>query len=398
MSTPTNVADSHAAPRAVPRARTTPRAGGLELRPFLAIVCGFWLYATVSAVLFAYGLDVNISRETGTSIFAPWPTRVAQYVMLLPPLMGCYWWSLRLGWQPLWRKLPSQLALALAFALLARPAFWASMRLFGEAKDEGHSGWMAISDWIGPELFVWLASFSDFLVRYGFGLALVTGFAVYKQFRDTELRFAAIGRELSAARLAALRMQLSPHTLFNLLHTIRGQIAWDPGAAQTMVVQLADLLRRLLNAGEREFSRLADELHFARLYLELQRSRFADRLTVELPPPESVPDVWVPSLILQPIVENAVTHGLAGHDGPVKVSIAARTEADVLQLTVTNDMAADHRGVGGGLGLRNVRERLAVQFGRRARLEAGPRSDGTWVATIALPVLTEMPRSTAPSV
>ena len=104
--------------------------------------------------------------------------------------------------------------------------------------------------------------------------------ALYTRFRNSELQRAALEREWSAARLAALRMQLSPHTLFNLLHTIRGHIEWDPKGAQSMVVQLADLLRRLLNAGERDFSRLADELQFVRLYLELQQKRFADRLTV----------------------------------------------------------------------------------------------------------------------
>ena len=82
-------------------------------------------------------------------------------------------------------------------------------------------------------------------------------------------------------------MQLSPHTLFNLLHTIRGQITWDPPAAQTMVVQLGDLLRRLLTAGEREFSRLTDELQFVTLYLELQQKRFADRLTIAVPARDS---------------------------------------------------------------------------------------------------------------
>ena len=120
-------------------------------------------------------------------------------------------------------------------------------------------------------------------------------------------------------------MQLSPHTLFNLLHTIRGHIEWDPKGAQAMVVQLADLLRRLLNAGERDFSRLTDELQFVGLYLELQQKRFADRLTVELPAPEDIVDAWVPSLILQPLVENAVVHGLAGHQGPVEVRVARRT-------------------------------------------------------------------------
>ena len=186
-----------------------------------------------------------------------------------------------------------------------------------------HEDWLGVLGWIGPEMMTsWLASFTDFLVRYGFGLALVTGFAVYKNYRDSEIRVAALEQQWGAARLAALRMQLSPHTLFNLLHTIRGQIAWDPAAAQAMVVQLADLLRRLLNAGERDFSRLADELQFVRLYLELQCRRFTDRLTMSLPDIEQLPAAWVPSLILQPLVENAVTHGLAGHDGPVHVEVA----------------------------------------------------------------------------
>src|SRR6202790_3172340 len=171
-------------------------------------------------------------------------------------------------------------------------------------------------------LSLWLASFVSFLPSYGFGLALITGLTLYTRFRNSELRLAALEREWSTARLAALRMQLSPHTLFNLLHTIRGYIEWDPKGAQSMVVQLADLLRRLLSAGERDFARLTDELQFARLYLELQQRRFADRLTVVMPLGPEVPAVWVPSLILQPLVENAVIHGLAGHQGPVTVRIA----------------------------------------------------------------------------
>src|SRR5260221_13660252 len=183
-------------------------------------------------------------------------------------------------------------------------------------------------------LALWLASFVSFLPSYGFGLALVTGLALYTRFRDSELKLAALEREWSTARLAALRMQLSPHTLFNLLHTIRGHIEWDPKGAQSMVVQLADLLRRLLNAGERDFSKLNDELQFVRLYLELQQRRFADRLTVVLPSGQDLPAVWVPSLILQPLVENAVAHGLAGPQGPVTVRISVRLAHEVLTRSV----------------------------------------------------------------
>jgi LytS/YehU family sensor histidine kinase len=230
----------------------------------------------------------------------------------------------------------------------------------------------------------------SFLPSYGFGLALVTGLALYTRFRDSELRLAALEREWSAARLAALRMQLSPHTLFNLLHTIRGHIEWDPKAAQSMVVQLADLLRRLLNAGERDFSRLADELHFAKLYLELQQRRFTDRLKVELPNPAEIPAVWVPSLILQPLIENAVVHGLAGHQGTVNVSVTVRLVNETILLRVSNSMALDRVAGADGIGLKNVRERMAVQFEGRAALLAGAHG-GDWISEISMPAIRESP-------
>jgi LytS/YehU family sensor histidine kinase len=239
-------------------------------------------------------------------------------------------------------------------------------------------------------LSLWLASFVNFLPTYGFGLALVTGLALFTRFRKSELRLAALEREWSSARLAALRMQLSPHTLFNLLHTIRGHIEWDPKGAQNMVVQLADLLRRLLNAGERDFSKLSDELQFVRLYLELQQRRFADRLTVVLPPGEEIPAVWVPSLILQPLVENAVVHGLAGHQGPVTVRISVRLAHEVLTLSVLNTIAPDKLIGEEGIGLSNVRERLAVQFEGRAGLAAGG-VESEWRSEISMPAIHHSP-------
>jgi LytS/YehU family sensor histidine kinase len=230
----------------------------------------------------------------------------------------------------------------------------------------------------------------SFLPTYGFGLALVTGSALYTRFRNSELQRTALEREWSAARLAALRMQLSPHTLFNLLHTIRGHIEWDPKGAQAMVVQFADLLRRLLNAGERDFSRLADELQFVRLYLELQQKRFADRLTIVLPASEDIVDAWVPSLILQPLVENAVVHGLAGHQGPVMVRVSVRRAEGSLILCVSNTIAPGKVAGADGIGLSNVRERLSVQFEGRAGLSAGPR-ESEWVSEITLPEIHASP-------
>jgi sensor histidine kinase YesM len=374
-------------------------ASSLSRRQFFTIVGLFWAYVTLSNVLWAYGMRTGIGKLTNLPLFSPWDARVLQHVYLLPLILVSYWASMRIQWRPLLVALPLQIILALSFAALAYPAL-----ILGEYTVADHV-WHAQVATHGNNPFsdpmvmsLWLASFVSFLPTYGFGLTLVTGLALYSQFRKSELSRAALEREWNAARLAALRMQLSPHTLFNLLHTIRGLIEWDPKGAQSMVVQLADLLRRLLNAGERDFSRLAEELQFVRLYLELQQKRFSDRLSVILPKPEDIVDAWVPSLILQPLVENAVVHGLAGHQGPVTVRLTVGRVGDSLVLRVTNTIAPGKLVGPPGVGVSNVRERLAVQFEGRASLTAGS-VEREWVSEITLPEMHASPeqRGTRPA-
>jgi hypothetical protein len=367
-------------------------ARGLRPRQFYAIVGLFWLYVTLSNVLYAYGMRTGISRVTNAPLFAPWEARVMQHVVLFPILLVSYWASLRVQWRPLLVAVPLQLILGTLFAAVAYPAMILSQWTMGNAEWHQHTmKHMTEPFMLDPDDFsLWLASFVNFIPAYGFGLALVTGIALYMRFRNSELRVAALEREWSAARLAALRMQLSPHTLFNLLHTIRGYIEWDPKGAQSMVVQLADLLRRLLSAGERDFARLADELQFARLYLELQQRRFSDRLAIELPDAGNIPSVWVPSLILQPLVENAVIHGLAGHQGPVVVRVAVESAGEILVLRVSNTIAENKVAGEEGIGINNVRERLAVQFEGRAALAARIQ-ESQWISEITMPQIPGAP-------
>jgi hypothetical protein len=366
-------------------------AGGLSQPQFLGIVCLFWVYVTISNVLYGYSMSAGIARVTDVTVFAAWDTRLLQHLLLLPMLLVSYWASLKVQWRPVLIALPLQMVLGAVFSAMAYPVMMLAEVIMATDKTHGTAMSHVVSAWSDPFwVTLWLASFVSFLPSYGFGLALVTGLALYTRFRDSELRLAALEREWSAARLAALRMQLSPHTLFNLLHTIRGHIEWDPKAAQSMVVQLADLLRRLLNAGERDFSRLADELQFARLYLELQQRRFTDRLSVELPIPAEVPAVWVPSLILQPLIENAVVHGLAGHQGHATVSVTVRMVNEMLLLRVTNSMSPERAVGADGIGLKNVRERMAVQFEGRAVLMAGAHGD-EWISEISMPAIRESP-------
>jgi Histidine kinase len=359
----------------------------LPLRTLILLTGIFWVYVTLSNILYAHSMQVNATEVTHAVLFAPWDVRVLQHILLLPVVFTCFWVSIRVGWAPL-RGLPVQIGLGVGFASLSFLALKAAE---------------ALAMWFYPqpmptmddkEVFgaLWTASFTNFFLTYSFGIALVTGFGLYRGFRDTELRVKALEQGWTTARLAALRMQLSPHTFFNLLHTIRGQINQEPQIARSMVVKLADLFRQLLSAGQRDFSTLSEELNFVRLYLELQQQRFADRLTVVLPDPGAQPALWVPSLILQPLVENAVIHGLAGHDRAVAVRIEVQASSETLILRIVNTIGQQQAGRREGIGLNNVRERLAVQFGAQAALSFGPTDATTWTAQITMPALREFSR------
>ncbi|HEY6483862.1 MAG TPA: histidine kinase [Steroidobacteraceae bacterium] len=372
--------------------RRTVRAG-LRIWPLLVVLTSFWVYVTVSNVLYAHSMQASFAILTTSPehFFAPWDQRVLQHLLLYPILLACVLGSLQIGWVPAWRAVPAQLGLAIIFSVLAAPALMLGGMLVGEGSGWDHDGPYTLEKFLaGPEPTLWLASATNFLLTYGFALALITGLSLYQRYRDAQLRSTALERALTAAHLATLRMQLSPHTLFNLLHTIRGQIGWDPASAQAMVAQLGELLRRLLSAGERDFARLADEVRFVRLYLELQQKRFADRLTLWIADLDGLAPLWVPSLILQPLVENAVVHGLAGHAGPVEIRVEAALCGENLSLRVINTIASGAASGAAGIGLRNVRERLAVQFGERASFSTG--ADGNfWIAEIRMPALRDGP-------
>jgi hypothetical protein len=366
---------------------------GSRIRFPLLIVTVFWAYVTVSDILYANSLRAGLSALNVNDFFAPWSARLLQHLFLYPALLGCVWASTRIDWRPLLARVPLQAVLAIFFATLAYPAMAVALLLVGDRPPGMHLHGPLALQWplfLHLQAHIWVATSTSFVLTYGFAVALVTGFDVYRQLRDSQIRSAALERALSAAHLATLRMQLSPHSLFNLLHTIRGQIDWDPAAARAMIVQLADLLRRLLNAGEREYSRLTDEVQFARMYLELQQRRFPDRLTLELPEPAALPAAWVPSLILQPLIENAVVHGLAGHQEPVLVRLEASASDGVLTLRVINTMGPQLPRREGGIGLKNVRERLAIQFGDKGRFSAVAGPERRWIAEIHMPLFADV--------
>lgn len=187
------------------------------------------------------------------------------------------------------------------------------------------------------------------------------------------------------AELRALRFQLNPHFLFNALNTLAELIVEDAAAAERMVLDLSALLRRML--AERPDARvtLADEIALQRHYLAIEQQRFAGRLSVAIDVPDALGRVPVPALILQPLVENAVKHGLDATSAPTAIAIRAGEEDDALVVCVTNTGGGGAVGRDGfGIGLANIRDRLRLLHGAAASLSAGP-TPGGWSATIRLP-------------
>lgn len=211
-----------------------------------------------------------------------------------------------------------------------------------------------------------------------------------RRYMTAELRLERSERTASEARLYALRTQLDPHFLFNTLNAISSQVERDPRLARAMIEQLGDLLRWSLDSHGKQSIRLRDELAFTDRYLALQKIRFGDRLQIEFDVAADAADALVPSLVLQPLVENAIRHGLSSKPRGGLLQVSAHRRDEHLVLRIEDD------GVGlapgwsmeedSGIGLRLTRERLAVRFpDSGSRFEISPRVSGGTVVSIALP-------------
>ena len=205
----------------------------------------------------------------------------------------------------------------------------------------------------------------------------------------SQLRLERLERNFSEARLNVLRMQLDPHFLFNALNTISSLVVSQPKLARGMIEQLGDLLRLSLESGRRQQVRLSEELEFLGHYLAIQKTRFGDSLHVVIDVPAAARDIMVPSLILQPLVENAVRHGLSPRPGGGTVWVQATIEDAMLRITIEDDGV----GLGDnwtddrvGLGLGGTRERIAMLHPmQNAGLQIGPREGGGTRVRVLIP-------------
>jgi signal transduction histidine kinase len=293
---------------------------------------------------------------------------------------------------PIERPLARPLAIHLVFGVAAALVFslWFTWML-----------WLTRAPTLPPEPYA--VGFRRFVMGH-----IAAGIAVYATVvavsttideraarRQRELDTARLEADLAQAQLRALQMQLQPHFLFNTLHGIAMLTDTDPAAAETMAVKLAELLRTTLRLRDVPEVPLRTELELLRAYLEIEELRFGDRLSVTFAVPEHLLDVSVPSFLLQPIVENAVRHGISPRVAAGRIAIGAARDAGAIVLSVEDNGAGFDRDpfMIEGVGLSATRERLALRYGAAGSIQCERGSAETSGARVAIRIPLDGARS-----
>mgnify|MGYP003596634824 FL=1 len=295
------------------------------------------------------------------------------------PLALVYGFQCLSVWYPV-RQLPSsragapQLVLLLTLASLASAAIWTAAGHLWAAALAGAAGFPDL-----PARFAVALPLFFVLGVFLFILATLVHFlfVVVERSRTAERR--GLEREVHAreAELKSLKAQLDPHFLFNSLNSVSALIGSDPPAARRMCYLMAGFFRKSLGLGQKEQIALAEEIYLAETYLAIEEVRFGARLRCRFQIAEATLAFAVPPLVLQPLIENAVHHGIAHLVEGGEVTIAATRNGEHLELVVENPCDPDRPASrGAGVGLANVRARIEALFGHRARVdvEAEPES------------------------
>ncbi|NIR44315.1 MAG: hypothetical protein GWN99_00135 [Gemmatimonadetes bacterium] len=302
-----------------------------------------------------------------------WPLTVSwseAFAWTLPQLLvwaavipGIYWFSRRLpvhGGHAAWR-LPVHLFTSVGVSFLVLLTLQATDRYLGWSTLLGAPGKL-VSDLERTVVHLHVG-----IGIYWVVFAVTHALRYYEEFRERELRASQLEAQLAQAQLQALRMQLNPHFLFNALNSIAVLMDHDPEGARAMLYRLSDLLNSTLRHGGSHEVPLSEELEHLESYLAIEEKRFRDRLNVSYDIDPETLDCAVPFLLLQPLVENALRHGIAPRTGPGHVAISARREDGRLSLSVRDDgpglAPGSERPVEGGVGLSNTEARLQKLYG-----------------------------------
>jgi two-component system, LytTR family, sensor kinase len=362
----------------------------VSIKKFARRFAQHFLLWTVVALLFAmqwYSYDATYGHPHPVSAYVGWNMEQWYAWLFVAPLV------LKLAAKrPIDPRRPQR---ALALHLLASVLF-ALLALFVQ------SVIAYLHELISPtprNIFKALHDNFSFLLRKDVAMGVITNWALtglaqtlhfYKENSNRQVRESQLERQLAQAQLQVLQMQLHPHFLFNTLHAIGTLIHEDPESAEKMLLDLSSLLRVFLEHESSQQISLRRELHLVDLYLSIQKIRFRDRLTVHTRIDPATLDCSIPSLILQPLVENAIVHGIAKNPGDDTIEIKTSRHSGRLVVEISNsnsslpsEMRLDHSGW--GVGLSNTSQRLTQVYNGSSSLSLQALSPRGVVCSIAIP-------------
>ena len=360
----------------------------LQLPRALTWTILFLIYSAIAVLLTGYRYLDDLSRQrVGT-----FPMRTLEEVtgvysvfVLLPLILRvahAYLFA-RKGWL---RLVLSHLAAAVVFSAAHTTLMALSRRVLAPLLGLGSYDY-------GIMIYRYPMEFSNDLVGFTSIVGLYFFFERFRLAQAQQLAAAELQTKLAQAQLENLRLQLQPHFLFNTLNTISSVMYEDVRAADVMLTQLSDLLRLTLRASRTHEIPLAEELQITRIYLELMQKRFENKLHVNYAIDPALNDSLVPQLILQPLLENSLRHGMKPGSAAMDISIAARRENGSLILNISDTGvglgAVDSADVfGRGVGLSNIRDRLAQLYGSGQEFSIGNRAAGGAEVTLRVPYRT----------
>jgi two-component system, LytTR family, sensor kinase len=355
----------------------------------------FWLWVLVWTVAGLFFFTQDLSRKALWGDPTPWWHYLITWLLgvwlaaATTPLvvwLGRRWPIERRNWLP---RVALHLACSLGYAVIQVVVLSAIGAYIG------FLGALTSDRFVEALLVLTVASVHNNVVSYWTILGVMYGFAYYRRYQEREkqalrleLRASELETQLMRARLDALKMQLQPHFLFNTMNAIMVLVRQQRGPeAEETIARLCDLLRFVLDDALAQEVPLCRELEYLGLYLSIEQLRFADRLRIAIDADPAILDAAVPHMSLQPIVENAVRHGIGASEAGGTIRLTARRVADDLVVEVTDDGPglSPEPSARRGIGLDNTRARLRQLYGDRASLSIANGDAAGAVVTVVLP-------------
>jgi two-component system LytT family sensor kinase len=344
-----------------------------------SLVLGFWTLLALSYTVTSFISAVNEGEPASWLRTLGWNLFNCYLWMGLTPWVAWLGRSgARQGWPRFWAwHVPGSLVTALAQSLSMLWIYWIAFGARPGSPITTFTGYVRVE--FAYKLHVGL-------ITYWVLLVVLRGVESQRRLRDERLKNSQLETQLVQSQLQTLRVQLQPHFLFNTLNAISALALSDPLQARAMISRLSDFLRLTLEERHTQLVPLARELEFLRCYIDIQQVRFRDRLVTRLDVAEDTARALVPSMILQPLVENALRHGLLAKPESGSLAVITRRDGDELRLEVQDDgLGLPAGGAQEGFGLSNTRTRLEMLFGAAARLQLERRSEGGTRVALWLP-------------